>query len=91
MAAEVGLLSRNVKIYGKTYSRNGDTMETQGFGGRVLVAQYGNTVGTFQGKIKLPKNRCKSYYRNHYVPCKRHLVIQYVVYMYMYMYSVSNF
>ena len=39
MAAEVGLLTRNVKIRGKDYD-NGRTMPEQGFGGRLLVSSY---------------------------------------------------
>ena len=39
MAAEVGLLTRNVKIRGKDYN-NGRTMPEQGFGGRLLVSSY---------------------------------------------------
>ena len=56
MSAEVGLLTRNVKIYGKTYDLGqGQTMEMQGFGGRVLVGSYGSDDAIRKGeRTKLP-------------------------------------
>ena len=45
MAAEVGLLTRNVKIMGGEYPE----MSSQAFGGRILVGQYGSEGLVYSG------------------------------------------
>ena len=49
MSAEVGLLTRNVKIMGMDYSDG--AMEEQGFGGRVLIGQYAVEDGIKTGEL----------------------------------------
>ena len=60
MAAEVGKLTRNVKIRGQDYN-NGRTMAQQGFGGRVLVSSYaaGDTFKTGQSARLAPTVTCR--------------------------------
>lgn len=52
MAAEVGLLTRNIKVVGKDYDLNGQSggggQAKQGFGGRMLVGTYQGYEGTIQ-------------------------------------------
>ena len=47
MAAEVGLLTRNVKIIGEDYPK----LQKQAFGARVLVGKYSNGGDEYIGEI----------------------------------------
>lgn len=47
-AAEVGLLTRNIKIIGEDYVQQVD----EAFGARVLVGSYTEDGDTFTGKLK---------------------------------------
>ena len=47
MAAEVGLLTRNIKIIGEDYAQ----LKDEAFGARVLVGSYTEDGTTFTGKL----------------------------------------
>ena len=49
MAAEVGLLTRNIKIIGEDYAQ----LQNEAFGARVLVGSYTEDGSTFTGKLNL--------------------------------------
>jgi hypothetical protein len=46
MAAEVGLLNRNVKVVGEDYS----TIKQDAFGARVIIGTYAMTDQVYRGK-----------------------------------------
>ena len=47
MTAEVGLLTRNIKIIGEDYPQ----LQNEAFGARVLVGSYTEAGTTFTGKL----------------------------------------
>lgn len=62
VSAEVGLLTRNVKIIGGDY----DDLQTQSFGGRILVGDYYDGHQQWTGM-----KSGKSYYYSSYKNCRK--------------------